>query len=144
MLQRKVQYGTGNTGKGGAGGEAAPYEVWIGNTHPDSTKEIIQEVLVELGKRTDGEGAPREDLKILECECLTKVRSDGSKPYTKQWRVKVSNKFREHMKRPEAFQVGWSSRRYFPARPKVPELRLAPGAAREEVGAAAPAPAPEQ
>ena len=79
---RNVHYGTGNTGTGGAGGEAAPYEVWIGNTHPDSTKEIIQEVLLELGKRNEEKGGLSEDLKILECECLTKARTDGSKPYT--------------------------------------------------------------
>ena len=74
----------------------------------------------------------------MECECLTKERSDGKKPYTRQWRVKVPNRFREHMKRPEAFQVGWSSRRFFPARPRVPDLNLAPGGALEEAAAAEP------
>ena len=47
------------------------------------------------------------------------------------------------MKKPESFQVGWSSRRYFPARPKIPELHLATGPAREE-GAAAAAPVARQ
>ena len=28
-----------------AGGEAAPYEVFVGNTHPDSTIELIKEVI---------------------------------------------------------------------------------------------------
>ena len=135
---RKVQYGTGNTTTGGAGGEAAPYEVWIGNTHPESTKEIITEVLVELGRRSKGDTGLNEDLEVLDCECLTKVRTDGSKPYTKQWRVKVPNRFREHMKKPEAFQVGWSNRRYFPARPKIPELHLARVERVEEVAQAAP------
>ena len=120
---------------GGAGGEATPYEVWIGNTHPDSTPDIIKEVLTELGKKTEGDPVLTEDLQVLECECLTKARTDGSKPYTKQWRVKVSSRFRQHMMRPEAFQVGWSTRRYFPTRPKVPELHLA----REEAAGAAPA-----
>ena len=137
---RKVQYGTGKTSLGGAGGEATPYEVWIGNTHPDSTPDIIKEVLTELGKKTEGDPVLTEDLQVLECECLTKARTDGSKPYTKQWRVKVSSRFRQHMMRPEAFQVGWSTRRYFPARPKVPELHLATGVARvEEVASDAPA-----
>ena len=134
---RKVQYGTGQASSGGAGAEAAPYEVWIGNTHPDSTKEIIAEVLMELGKKVDGDNVLMEDLQVLECECLTKPRTDGRKPYTKQWRVQVANRFREHMKRPEAFQVGWSSRRYFPARPRVPDLHLASGA-RNGVAAALP------
>ena len=137
---RKVQYGTGNSTMGGEGGEAAPYEVWIGNTHPESSEEIIREVLVELGRRSKGDTSLAEDLQVQECECLTKARTDGSKPYTKQWRVKVPNRFREHMKKPEAYQVGWSSRRYFPARAKVPDLHLATGVGRvEEVAPAAPA-----
>ena len=113
--------------------------MWIGNAHPDSTPEVIKEVLIELGKRTEGDAALTKDMQALECQCLTKLRADGTKPYTKQWRVKVSNRFRQPMMRPEALQVGWSSRRYFPAGPKVPELHLAPGAAREEAAAAAPA-----
>ena len=66
-----------------------------------------------------------EPLEILEVQCLTKPRSDGSRIWTKNWRVRVSNKFRVHMLRPEAYPAGWSSRRYFPARaarPVVPPL----------------------
>ena len=125
---RKVQYGTGQVTAGGASGEAAPYEVWIGNTHPASTPEIVREVLVECGRRMEG-GGLEEELTILEVECLTRPRDDGKEPHTKQWRVKVPNRFREHMKQPAAYQVGWSSRRFFPARssrPKVAELTLAP------------------
>ena len=125
---RKVQYGTGQVTAGGASGEAAPYEIWIGNTHPGSTPEIVREVLVECGRRMEG-GGLEEELTILEVECLTKARDDGKEPHTKQWRVKVPNRFREHMKQPAAYQVGWSSRRFFPARssrPKVAELALAP------------------
>ena len=135
---RKVQYGNSTTG--GESGEAAPYKVWIGNTHPESSEEIIREVLVEMGRRSKGDTGLAEDLQVLECECLTKAKTDGRKPYTKQWRVKVPNRFREHMKKPEAYQVGWSSRRYFPARAEVPDLHLATGVVRvEEVAPAAPA-----
>ena len=87
-VPRKVQYGTGTATTGGRGGEAAPYEVWIGNTHPDSTKEISEDVLKELGKRMDGKAKLAEELEVLECECLTKERSDGKKPYTRQWSVR--------------------------------------------------------
>jgi len=134
---RKVQYGTGQVTVGGDGGEAAPYEVWIGNTHPASTKEIITEVLLECGRRMEG-GGLQEELKILDVECLTKPRDDGKEPYTKQWRVKVPNRFREHMKLPGAYQIGWSTRRFFPARssrPKVAELTM--GARRGSTGSAA-------
>ena len=66
-----------------------------------------------------------EPLQILEVECLTKPREDGRKIWTRNWRVRVANRFRQHMLRPEAYPTGWSSRRYFPARaarPLVPAL----------------------
>ena len=66
-----------------------------------------------------------EPLEILEVECLTKPREDGRKLWTKNWRVQVPNRLREHMLRPEDYPVGWSSRRSCPAmapRQAVPAL----------------------
>ena len=68
-----------------------------------------------------------EPLEILEVQCLTKPRDDGSKIWSRNWRVRVANKFRGHVLRPEAYPVGWSSRRYFPARaPRPPVAPLDP------------------
>ena len=97
----------------------------MGNTHPDSTESIVKEVLIKVSEQMPEDVKLGEPLEILEVECLTKPRTDGKKNWTKNWRVRVSNKFREHMLRPEAYPVGWSSRRYFPARaarPAVPAL----------------------
>ena len=44
--QRPVQHGTAQVNV--AGGEAAPYDVVIGNTNPGSTQEIISEVLKKV------------------------------------------------------------------------------------------------
>ena len=121
--QRPVQYGTSKVNI--AGGEARPYDVVIGNTHPGSTEEIIKDVLQKVAQKMPDEVKLEEPLDILEIECLTKARDDGSRIWTKTWRVQVPNKFREHMLRPEAFPAGWTSRRYFPPRPQrppVPEL----------------------
>ena len=63
-----------------------------------------------------------EPLELLEVECLTKPRDDGSRIWARNWRVRVSNKFRAHMLRPEAYPMGWSSRRYFPARAARPPV----------------------
>ena len=67
-----------------------------------------------------------EPLEILEVECLTKSRKDDQGQIlpirTRNWRVKVPNRFREHMLRPEAYPSGWSSRRYFPARAARPAV----------------------
>ena len=122
--RRKVQYGTSQVKV--TGGEAAPYDVFVGNTHPDTTENIIKEVLAQVALKMPEDMKLEEPLQILEVECLTKPRTDGRKLWTKNWRVQVSNRFREHMLRPEAYPMGWSSRRYFPAlraaRPPVPPL----------------------
>ena len=88
----------------------------VGNTHPDTTGDIVKKVLVQVSENMSEEMKLEEPLEILEVECLTKTRNDGSKIWTRNWRVRVSNRFRAHMLRPEAYPVGWSSRRYFPAR----------------------------
>ena len=59
----------------------------IGNTHPGSTEEIMRDVLIRVA-----EGMPEElkldsPLEILEVECLTKPRTDGSRIWTRTWRI---------------------------------------------------------
>ena len=127
--QRPVQYGTAKVNV--AGSEARPYDIVVGNTNPASTEEIIREVLTEVAKGATGDHRLEEPLQILEVECLTKPREDGSRIWTKTWRVQVPNKFREHMLRPESYPAGWTSRRYFPPRhqrPAVPDLYPTGGA----------------
>ena len=118
--RRKVQYGTSQVRV--AGGEAAPYDVFVGNTHPGSTDDIIKEVLVKVSENMSEEFKLTEPLEILEVECLTKPRTDGRPSWTRNWRVRVPNRFRQHMLRPEAYPTGWSSRRYFPARAARPPV----------------------
>ena len=55
------------------------------------------------------------DLEILEVELLTKHKD----PRSKNWRVRVPQKYRDHMYRAEAIPSGWNSRKYyFPRAPK--------------------------
>ena len=120
---RKVQYGTASVSEGTiAAGQAAPYDVVIGNTHPESTDEIIKNVLIKVSEGMSEELKPQRPLEILEIECLTKPRTDGSRIWTKTWRVQVPNMFRDHMMRPEAYPAGWNTRRYFPPRPPRPPV----------------------
>ena len=117
--QRPVQYGTAKVNI--AGGEARPFDIVVGNTNPASSEGLIKEVLIEVAKAMP----EKVDLDILEVECLTKPRDDGRRIWTKTFRVQVPDKFREHMMCPEAYPVGWTSRKYFPPRaprPPVPEL----------------------
>ena len=120
---RPVQHGTAQVKV--AGGEAAPYDIVIGNTNPGSTEEIVKKVLLHVSESMTDELKLQEPLEILEIECLTKPRDDGRRIWTKTWRVQVPSRFKEYMQRPESFPAGWTTRRYFPPRPPrppVPEL----------------------
>ena len=120
---RPVQYGTAKVNV--AGGEAAPYDIVVGNTNPASTDEIIKDVLQKVAQGMPEDLKLEKSLEILEVECLTKPRLDGRRIWTRTWRVQVPNMFKEHMMRPEAYPAGWTSRRYFPPRaqrPPVPDL----------------------
>ena len=60
--QRPVQYGTSKVNV--AGGEARPYDVVIGNTHPGSTEEIIKDVLQKVAQQMPDEVKLEEPLEI--------------------------------------------------------------------------------
>ena len=109
---RKVNYGKCNVEV--AGGEAAPYDVFIGNTNPASTPEIIQEVLEKCAEMLPEENKLSEPLQVLNVTCLTRPHENCDPLRTKCWKVTVANKFREHMLKDESYPYGWSHRRYFP------------------------------
>ena len=120
---RPVQHGTAKVNV--VGGEAAPFNIVIGNTHPDSTEEIIKNVLIKVAESMEGEHKLEEKLHILEAECLTKPREDGRRIWSKTWRIQVPDRFKSHMMKLEAVPSGWTSRKYFPPRdprPPVPAL----------------------
>ena len=62
-----------------------------------------------------------EPLEVEMVDELTKPREDGKQPWSRNWRVQVPHRFREHILRPEAIPEGWTSRRFFPPRPRRPE-----------------------
>ena len=108
------------------GGEAAPYEIFIGNTNPGSTKEIIAEVLKKCADQLPADEKLSESLQVLEVQCMTKPNEDGEPLRTKCWKVQVPNKFREHMLKDVAYPYGWSHRRYFPKRSQQQQRRVPP------------------
>jgi hypothetical protein len=75
--RKKVQYGTRKLRV--TGGDAAPYDVFVGNTHPDSTEENIKDVLKKVSESLTDDLKLAEPLEILLVECLTKARDDGRK-----------------------------------------------------------------
>ena len=80
-------------------------------------------------------------LEVEVVECLTKEK-EGYKPWCKNWRVRVPQKHKQHMMRPEALPEGWTSRRFYPARaprPPPPPAHGLPTAAQVAVVTAATA-----
>ena len=88
---------------------------------------------------TTAESAAIFEVEVV--ECLTKEK-EGYKPWCKNWRVRVPQKHKQHMMRPEALPEGWTSRRFYPARaprPPPPPAHGLPTAAQVAVVTAAAA-----
>ena len=97
----------------------APVEFHIGNTHVDSDADTVKRVLKLVASALPAEMALDGELEVEVVECLTKEK-EGYKPWCKNWRVRVPQKHKQHMMRPEALPEGWTSRRFYPARPPRP------------------------
>ena len=112
---RKMNYGKNTAEFDIEGAEAAPYEVFIGNTHPKATEAIIADVLAKCAQTLPD----KPSLKILHVKCLTNLDRDPN-PRTKCWRVQVPYSCKSIIENDELYPVGWSHRKFFPARqPKL-------------------------
>ena len=119
----------------------APVEFHIGNTHVDSDGDTVKRVLKLVANALPAEMALDGELEVEVVECLTKEK-EGYKPWCKNWRVRVPQKHKQHMMRPEALPEGWTSRRFYPARaprPPPPPAHGLPTAAQVAVVTAAAA-----
>ena len=83
-----------------------PFDVVIGNTHPDSDEGTIIEALRDVSKDKLVDMKLETDLEIIYGIFLTKPRDDGSKSWSKSWRMSVPQKFRDHMYRQKAIPAG--------------------------------------
>ena len=97
-----------------------PFEVVIGNTHPESDRDIIEQALMEIALDMPEDMKLEENLEIISIDRLTPPATQDFEPWRLSWKVKVPAKFREHMLRPESIPDGWTTRRYFPPRRQKP------------------------
>ena len=97
---------------------AAPVDFYIGHVHSELEAAEIKDVLIEVSNSMPEEMKLDVPLEVEVVECLTRPREDGSQHWVpwRNWRVRVPERFREHMSRGEALPAGWTSRRYYPAR----------------------------
>ena len=106
---RKVTYGKSKVTMEGA--EAAPVEIFIGNTNPKATPEIIATVM----KKCALDLPEKIELEVLEVKCLNNVDLDPN-PRTRCWKIVVPYRFKELMARDDLYYCGWSHRQFYPPR----------------------------
>ena len=63
------------------------------NTHPDSSSDLIKEILIECAASDESRD---KALEIIEVKCMTN-REKILNPRTLCWKVTVPNREREHM-----------------------------------------------
>jgi uncharacterized LabA/DUF88 family protein len=106
---RKMNYGTNKIEEAGA--EAAPVDVFVGNTNPRATEEIIKRVLIKCAEKMPD----KPKLEIIEVKLLTNAERDPN-PRFKSWMVRVPYSFKTLMEDDAFYPDGWSHRKYFPKR----------------------------
>ena len=95
---------------------AGPAMFWIGNTHPKTSKENVEQA---LKKCAEDKGI--KNFKVDDAFCLTK----DSEPRTKTWKVTVPGRLKDLMEDSAMYPAGWSHRT-FSFRPERPRHAGAP------------------
>ena len=108
---RKTNYGKSTVTLEGV--DAAPVEIFVGNTNPRATEEKVKEVLILSAAQLPD----KPQLLINEVKCLNNHDVDPN-PRTRCWRISVPYKFKELMANDNLYPAGWSHRRFYPARRK--------------------------
>ena len=111
-----MTYGTNKVEVEGA--EAAPIDVFVGDTNPRATEEIIKKVLIKCADNMPD----KPKLEILDVQLLTNPERDPN-PRFKSWMVRVPYTFKTMMEDDSFYPNGWSHRKYFPKRTQQRQSR---------------------
>ena len=106
---RKMTYGTNKVDMEGA--EAAPIDIFVGNTNPRATDDIIKKVLIKCAEKMP----ENPKLEIIEVKLLTNPERDPN-PRFKSWMVRVPYSFKSLVENDAFYPNGWSHRKFFPKR----------------------------
>ena len=104
-----MTYGTNTVDVEGA--EAAPIDIFVGNTNPRAKEDIIKRVLLKCADNMP----EKPKLEILDVKLLTNPERDPN-PRFKSWVVRVPYAFKALMEDDSFYPNGWSHRKYFPKR----------------------------
>ena len=95
------------------GVEAAPVDIFVGNTNPRATEDKIKEVLM----LSAGQMPEKPTLVINEVKCLNNLEIEPN-PRTRCWRITVPYACKDLMLDDNLYPTGWSHRKFFPAKRK--------------------------
>ena len=95
---------------------AAPYEMYVGRTHPDTTEEDIRGLVQEYTKSVD----QSEGVSVIDVDLLKEMKDQKERIVSKCWRVTFPFADKEKMMEGSSWPVGWTYRQYFPPRQVIP------------------------
>jgi hypothetical protein len=99
---RKVNYGKSNTTLIGA--EAAPIDIFLWNTNPLATPDMINSAL-QIPEKLN--------LEVIEVKCLNNFDRDPN-PRSECWKVSFPYAQKDYMNKDEFYPTGWAHRKFFP------------------------------
>ena len=109
--RRKTNFGKSKVTLEGV--EAAPIDIFVGNTNPRATEEKIKEVLILSAAQMPN----NPELIINEVKCLNNLDIEPN-PRTKCWRISVPYAFKDLVYDDNLYPAGWSHRPFYPAKNK--------------------------
>ena len=95
------------------GVDAAPVEIFVGNTNPRATEEKVKEVLLLSASMMP----EKPELIINEVKCLNNLEVDPN-PRTRCWKISVPYAWKDLMDDDNLYPAGWSHRKFYAARKK--------------------------
>ena len=115
---RPINYGKAKIDPAHSDEIVAPFEIFIANTHPESTAEIVKKVLIDC---SSADKSRSKGLDILDIQCMTNLERFPY-PRTLCWKVIVPQRERDYMMKEESYPQGWAHRIFFPPRQAIPSL----------------------
>ena len=94
-------------------GVAAPIEIYVGNTTPAATEEVVKNVLIKCAKAFN----PDTDFSVVE---VVRLATHIENPRTKCWKVVIPHKFKDIIEKDELYPSGWCHRKFFAPRSSQP------------------------
>ena len=118
--RRATNVGTGKSDNVNNAGKVAPFEMYVGRTHPETTEEDIRAVLNDYTKSDQKENG----VEIIDVDLLAEMKDTKERVISKCWRVTFPFADKEIMMAGSSWPAGWTYRQYFPPRKPKQAIQL--------------------